>query len=316
MQGIVAAAVPEVTEHDHEVLPGLQDASAHSEKVCQPDDEVTVARYVREIPRIIAVASYQAVADPLTAHLVVGLLVENPPVRRAGNNEVNGVGRQITDESTRVAKLDQLSSLGSVAFATSVLSRCSASSANRWLSSMPMPSRYSSAQALSVEPTPTKGSRTVIPRLVNRRTRRATSVKENGAGCSRSICVSAWSAPSPFCVHTLTLSLIHSRALRSLSWLRGETSGRWCCARSPPAAVNDGTGSPTMSGSRRALVVTKHPIRLSAGGRDQSWLQTIEAAPSGRRRRARAQLSGYQASKRSVMRESFTMPRGERDGWC
>src|SRR6266702_196018 len=112
MQGIVAAAVPEVTEHDHAVLPVLQDASAHSEKVCQPDDEVTVARYVREIPRIIAVASYQAVADPLTAHLVVGLLVENHPVRRAGNNEVNGVGRQITDESTRVAKLDQLSSLG------------------------------------------------------------------------------------------------------------------------------------------------------------------------------------------------------------
>src|SRR5579859_4512100 len=91
-----------------------------------------------------------------------------------------------------------------------------------------MPWRCSSAHALSVEPTPANGSSTVIPRLVNIRTRRATSVNENGAGCSRSIRASAWPAPRPRCVQTLTLSLSHSRAGRSLSVLRGETS--WSAA--------------------------------------------------------------------------------------
>ena len=60
--------------------------------------------------------------------------------------------------------------------------RSRARSANTGLSSMPRPLRSSRQAALSVEPIPTKGSRTVFPFLLKKRMSLATSVKENGAG--------------------------------------------------------------------------------------------------------------------------------------
>src|SRR6266699_3494613 len=86
---------------------------------------------------------------------------------------------------------------------------------------MPIPLRPSSAQALSVEPTPTNGSSTVSPGFVKKRMRRDTSVKEKGAGCWRSICASGWPAPRPRCIHTETVSGIHSFAVRAFSLFRG-----------------------------------------------------------------------------------------------
>ena len=65
----------------------------------------------------------------------------------------------------------------------SLFSRVRASFTYLLLSSIPIPFRPSTAAAFSVDPTPTNGSRTVSPDLVKKRISRATSWKENGAGC-------------------------------------------------------------------------------------------------------------------------------------
>src|SRR5579859_5654646 len=111
VQRIVAAAVPEVADNDHAVFSGLQNTRALPEEAGQAPDEFIVATNVSEIARVVAVACFEAIANPLLTNLMIRLLIQYSPVWRAGNDEVDRVPRQLTDERAGVAELDNLPSL-------------------------------------------------------------------------------------------------------------------------------------------------------------------------------------------------------------
>src|SRR5579859_6027571 len=103
--------MPEVADNDHAVFSGLQNTRALPEEAGHAPDEFIVARNVSEIARIVAVACFEAVANPLLTNLMIRFLIQYSPVWRAGDDEVDRVPRQLADELAGVAELDCLPSL-------------------------------------------------------------------------------------------------------------------------------------------------------------------------------------------------------------
>src|SRR5215471_11972001 len=108
---MVSTAVPEIADDEHAVLPVLQNASAGPEEISEGGHEVAVSGNIREVARVLAVAGLETTAHPQLAYFMIRSFVQDSPVRWAGDDEVDGISRQIADQNARVAMVHNLRSL-------------------------------------------------------------------------------------------------------------------------------------------------------------------------------------------------------------
>src|SRR5215471_3003729 len=111
VQQMVATAMAEIADDEYAVFPVLQNVSTRSEEVSERVYEIGVSGYIREIARVVTVAGFETVADSQLAHFMIRSLVQDPPVRRAGDDEIDRISGLIADEDARVAVAHNLRSL-------------------------------------------------------------------------------------------------------------------------------------------------------------------------------------------------------------